>query len=842
MYKHTGTSKMRKYVLYTAVSLSALGSLQLAYAQDNDTEATEQVIVTGVRQKGVKAKDSAEPVVILDRKAIESVGQQNLVAVLQQNIPSYTAQSLGGDAGNFTLEATLRGLSPNHTLILVDGKRLHPTANLQASPGSGLYQGAAGADLNLIPLDSIDHVEVLQDGAAAQYGTDAIAGVINIILKKDCSGGDFSGSVGQYYKSDGKSGDAQFHKAIDLNGRGFINVTGEARFHGRSQIGGADYRIQNPDGSLRSDISAQNAAGIAANSKYPNVNRSLGDAQSRLYNFMYNSAYEISETAKFYSFGSFGYRQSSSYENYRLPDAVTTRSSGVETLLYPTGFSPLLTSEGMDYSVTAGISGHVQDWSWDISSTYGGNTSKMWTERSANASLYADTGSTPSKFYDGVFRSSQWTNNIDITRRIKTIFPSPLNIAFGAEVRRETYGIGKGDAASTYKEGGQGYPGFQQSDVGSYSRMNVAGYADISTHVVPKLFVDVAGRVEHFSDFGTTAIGKLTMRYDFNKSIALRGTVSTGFRAPTLAEEHYSSTTLTPTYAIVQLPVNSAAAASAGFSPLKPESSESFSFGSIITPIDRMHITVDIYQTNIDHRIMSSGYLLGQLGNTVVSQGVLDAISQHGNVLGSGMSYVAMSVFTNAANTRTRGLDVNLDYDTTFAKNWKANWSLGANINKTDVRSQAALPAGVYSAAYNQTALLGPVSLSTIENATPRWRLTPAINLTHNRLSINIRENIYGPVSSLASWDSSNVDVINIKSAVTAITDLDIKYRVLKNLTISIGASNIFNKHPTKVRTVTDSSGQKIPANGMYTYNSPILYSPYGINGGYYYATARVTF
>jgi len=824
-------------------SLIALAlCVQAGFAQEADSSAAApEIIVTGTRLKGVLAADSAAPIQIVGSSTFEKVGQPDLTQGLQQNLPSFSAQSMGGDTGNFTLAASLRGLSPNHTLVLVNGKRRHPTANLQASPGAGLYQGAATVDLNLIPVSAIDHVEVLQDGAAAQYGTDAIAGVINIILKKN-EGGSFTATAGQYYRGDGETGSAQLNYGFKLGDRGYFNVTGEARFHNHSQIGGIDYRAFNPDGTVKSSLSALDAAGVANADGSPYVNKAMGDALYRVYNIFYNAGYELGGGTEFYSFGSYSHRYATAYQNYRLPSAVTKIVDGETVALYPNGFSPREAFYEDDYSITAGLRGEIGEWSWDISSTYGRNISKIWTKDSANASLYADTGSTPTEFYDGKFTSSQWTNNIDISRDIEIGLASPLNIALGGEFRRDTYAIGHGDEASIYKEGGQGFPGFQPSDAASHSRHNVAAYIDLAADIVQGLHVDLAGRFEDYSDFGSTAVWKLTGRYDVTPAFALRGTVSTGYRAPTLAEQYYSSTTLTPTYAIVQLPVNSAAAASAGFSQLDPEKSRNFSFGTVIHPAPNLLLTIDAYQTTIRDRIMATGYLLGQVGPYVVSQGVLDAIAGHGNVLGSNMGYVAMMLFTNAADTRTRGLDATLSYDSALGDWGRANWSVGFNMNRTKVLRQAALPAEVTSEAFGQTALLSPAAIATITNSTPRWRLTPAVNITAGRLGINLRENIYGRTSGIASLDGTGINGTVIKVPVTAITDLDVSYKLTDRIGLSIGANNLFNRKPVKTPNVSDGAGGVRPVSGTYNYGSPVLYTPYSINGGYYYAKLKIDF
>lgn len=709
-------------------------------------------------------------------------------------------------------------------------------------PVAGLYQGAASADLNLIPVGSIDHVEVLQDGAAAQYGTDAIAGVINIILKDQSRGGSFTLTGGQYYKGDGETGGVQANVGIGLGERGFINLTGEARLHGRSQVGGIDYRALNPDGSIRDDLNPIDAEGVPGARNYPYINIGQGDAAYKIYNFTYNAGYDLSDTVKFYSFGGYSNRYATSYQNYRVPSSITKIVDGKTVALYPNGFSPQQVYYEDDYAFTDGLKGESSGWLWDISSTYGRNVAKVWVKRTGNPALYAETGETPTEFYTGAFKSSQWTSNLDISKEFDVGFAKPLNVAFGGEYRRDSFTIGQGDANSIYMGGALGYPGFQPNDAGTHSRRNIAGYINLSTDVVDGLHVDLAGRFEHYSDFGNATIGKLTARYDFSRSFAVRGTISTGFRAPTLQQEYYSATTVTPTYAIVLLPTNSPAAGAAGFSALKAEKSRSLSLGAVFNPAPGLKATIDIYQTTIDGRILSTGYLLGQVGSTVVSQGVLDAISDRGNVLGSNQSFVAMQIFTNAADTRTRGLDATLSYNFDVGNETRVSSSLGFNINRTNILRQAPMPAAVAAPAFGQTDLLGPGALVTLTRSTPRWRAMPSVTISHGRLNVTVRENVYGPLHRLVSLDGTGVNGTIVRMPVTAITDIDVNYDLTDNLTLSIGANNLFDRQAVKTPTVRDSSGVLRPVDGTYIYGMPMLASPYGINGGYYYAKVNFKF
>ena len=842
---------MKQHQLFGGVSLLAiLMSAGAAYAAPApEGSAVSEVIVTGTRVTGLRAADSPAPVQVVGSDALKRVGQPDLIQSLQQNLPSFNSESFGTDTGALTLSAQLRGLNPNNTLVLVNGKRRHSTANLHVAPG--VFQGAATADLGLIPVGAIDHVEVLQDGAAAQYGSDAIAGVVNIILKTAPEGGTISGMGGQYYTDGGETGALSANIGLPLGPMGFFNATVEARHHGFSQQGGADRRLFNLDGTLQAGLNPVDAAGVNNAADFPRVNHIYGDTQSDIYNGFYNAGYELGEGVQLYSFGSYSHRKASAHENYRLPSRVIGSpvlgvagdvSTPGELIPFPNGFNPREALTEDDYAFTAGVRGVIEGWTWDLSSTYGRNKNEISTLDSANASLFVDTHATPTSFFDGDFIASEWTGNLDVSRGFDVGMASPLNVAFGAETRRETYEIKTGDPASIYKEGGQSYPGFQPTDAASHSRTNYAGYINFTVDPVAGLKVDLAGRYEHYSDFGDTTVGKLTGRYDFNPMFAIRGTVSTGFRAPTLPEEFYSATNVAPTFAVVNLPPNSPAAHLAGFQSLKPEESTNYSLGFVSHPAERLQITLDAYQIEIRDRIVNTGTLLGLTGTTVISQGVLNAIAAHGNILDPSVTYVGIAVFTNGANTRTRGAEVTGNYASDFGDMGHVDWSAGFNYNETKVTKLQPLPAQVSNASISQTSILGPTAFSTLTSASPKYKVVLGAYWTRGKFSVNLRETIYGSVSTIIDFSGAGTGPEAQKFTVgaTGVTDLDIGYSVTDSVKIDIGANNLFDQRPPGVPNVPNGSGGVRPLSGNNVYGEPAQFSPFGINGGFYYG--RVTF
>src|SRR5882757_9767176 len=410
----------------------------------------EEVIVTGTRQSGQTAAESPAPIQILSAEALKAAsGNPDLMATLSQIVPSFTANAIGGDAGGLSLQAKLRGLSPNHVLVLVNGKRRHTTSNLMVDQSP--YQGGAGVDLNFVPLDAIDHIEVLTDGAAAQYGSDAIAGVINIILKKNNSGGKLSATYGRYFGGGGITGQVQGNVGFEPVPGGFLNLTAEVRNHGHSFRGGLDGRTLNPNLTFP-DSNMKNVSG------YPDVNLISGDAEYHSKLGSFNAGLDL-EGVQIYSFGSYGDKKAQSYENYRTPSTVSYQgplTGGVKDYLFPLGFSPLEATRETDYEITGGVKGDLDAWKWDLSATYGYNKVLVYTLNSANAAIaggYTDitgtvipgTDSTPRDFYDGFFKATQMTTNVDINRDVDIGLAGPLNVAVGGEYRRSAYSIGAGD-------------------------------------------------------------------------------------------------------------------------------------------------------------------------------------------------------------------------------------------------------------------------------------------------------------------------------------------------------------------------------------------------------------
>jgi iron complex outermembrane receptor protein len=781
-----------------------------------ETDATaNDIVVTGTRSAGQRASDSIVPVTILDSEELSRDGRPELGNILSNLVPSLNIQPVGFDLANETLAIRMRGLSPNHTLVLVNGKRLHGTANLAVL--SGPYQGGAAPDLNFVALPSVSRIEILQDGAAAQYGSDAIAGVVNIIMRTDAAGGAISASHGGYYRGDGISTDGSVNFGIPIGATGFLNVTGSVRDHGFSNAGGADQRVEraiasgaHPEWSKLAD--------------YPLVNKVFGDARYELFVGSINGEVALSDAARLYVFGSYGEKKGGGWANFRVPTKLPA--------LYPAGFTPIDWVIAKDFSLTSGLRTDAGGWSIDLSSTYGFNNNRVEVTGSANVDLFADTGSTPTDFYNGNLDSSQWIVNLDLRRPLDIGLASPATLALGTEYRRENYKIIEGDAASRYKAGSQSFPGFSISDAGSVNRDVEAAYVDLAFIPLERLQLNVAGRYEKYSDFGDAMVGKIGGRLEISSKIALRSSASTGFRAPTLAEGRYSATNVQPNSAFVQLPPNSAATRLIGIDPLKPEKSTSINFGIIVNPASPLRLSLDMYQIQVRDRIVGSGTLYGTYAGNLISSAVNAAIVANGNELES-VPFSGVNVFTNGIDTRTRGADLIVSLRTQFAGG-SINWSLAANYNDSKVTKIRGTPTTI--AASGQK-LFDQVAISNLDTASPRFKGTLSGTYSGGALSVRLKNTLYGQSSRFA--DPGDGKYYLDQTGAKIITDLDASFRITRNVTLTAGANNLFNIFPNRVNAdgLRASAAAGNPAVEIYP-----SFSPYGINGGYYFGRINMAF
>ncbi len=779
--------------------------------------APEDIIVTGTRQAGRTKADSTAPVDVISAAELQRTGQQNVFDALNTLLPSFDLPPVGFDTAGLVRSARLRGLSPDDTLVLIDGKRRHVSANINADIGP--VGGSDPVDLDMIPISLIDHIEVLRDGAAAQYGSDAIAGVINIILKHADHGGSAYAQEGATYVSDGFTNNIGANNGFSLGDKGYFDVAGDYRYHDHT----------NRDGVF--PTTAQTGSNLATPFNVPNrnnISQIEGDPRYNLVNLGYNMAYEFVPEATFYSFATYGYRHAEAFENYRdpntsgtyTPTAITpTTPFGNLTAAgqYPNGFEPVEAINEDDYAGTIGLKGDVfGDWHYDLSETYGGDVANISTIASINTDYLHAFGYSPTHFHAGEYNDSESTTNLDFNKPFDLpLLAAPLSVAFGGEFRHDSYQLNQGDAASQFGGGSQAYPGFTKIDQGYYHRTNESGYIDVATSLLPHWQVDLAGRFEHYSDFGDTETGKFTTRYDFTSWFALRGTISNGFRAPTLAQEGFAAVNVGPVTAGGQFPVNSAAARALGSVPLKPERSQNYEAGIVTTPIDKLHVAFDLYQIDIRDQIVDSGLIGGTDAFTAfqLSGALPPACGPN-----SGCNLFAQ-YFTNGVNTKTRGADVTIDYVTELGGYGKVNWLAAANFNDVELTR------------IEKAAQFTPDVLSEITRDTPKNKIILQSQYLVGPWSALARVTRYGEVVDvLANGNSGSYPFTANRNKPAWIGDLEFGYKITPNIQLILGANNFTDKYAYHTTAASRYHGavEYIPS------------SPYGIDGGFYYG--RVNF
>ncbi len=754
-------------------------------------DGDEQVIVTGTRDPHAKARDSISPVVVISAAQLKSTGQADLRDALTTLIPSLTRQTVGTGTANTIDSINMRGLTSNQTLILVDGKRRHTTSTVYYAPGP--QQGTTPVDIDMIPVSEIDHIEVLEDGAAAQYGSDAIAGVINVILSHRNHGIQMSANNGGYYKGDGFTSKDYIGGAFELPNGGFFNLGADFKFQDHAIRGGWDKRTNKYDNPI---LSIPRAIQVV-----------LG----------YNMEYNINKDLTLYSFSTFGHKVADALQNFRT--GVDVPGATFPTL-FPNGYVPIIQTDETDYGVTVGFKGKAfLGFDFDFSTTYGGNHNDVNIANTGSQSYLETYGYTPTEFHQTAYTTTQWTNNLDFRRSFDTgVLAGPLNFAIGAEYRYETYKIGAGDYNAYYISGAQGQHAIPPGLASTSNRDVTAGYIDVGTELLKGWKLDLAGRFEHYTDVGDTEIGKVSTRYDVNKYVAFRGTVSSGFRAPTLAEQYFSSLTESPTSASGVLGVNSPGAKLLGARPLKPERSTSYSAGIILNPIRNMHISLDAYQIDIRDRIVIGGVYGGAMA--------VQAMNLSGLYFPSTSATATAQYETNGASTRTRGLDITATYLTNLGRYGRINWDAAVNFNQTNITH--------VGEDLNGNTLLNAQQRSFLTSYMPRNKLIFGGRWTWGKLDFTVHETRYGRTTSNNTyWNDVPSSMINSVSHFLRWvqtprfqTDLAIGYQVTPRLHATIGGNNIGNAYPRKVPYQVQYLGSEI-------YNMDV--QQMGLFGGYYY-------
>lgn len=894
---------------WRGASLAALAFASLvalptvAVAQTADTAqaapdgADETIIVTGTRRTDRTVAESAVPIDVFSADDFKAQPSPQLASILKTLVPSFNQnRNLLGDASAFVRTPTLRGLPGDQILVLINGKRMHRSALVNVA-GDALNVGSQGPDLSQISSPAVSRIEVLRDGAAAQYGSDAIAGVINIGLSRADNGYTVAARYGQTYEGDGEDLQVTANAGFKL-GEGFINVTGEF----------IDQKVF--DRSVpRPEIAPLIAAGIRP--QYPTGNR-LGQPENRAYRFVLNSAIPVGD-GEVYLFGNYGWQRQGNDFNYRRPLAVTApdiplrtgtgsfgKSIGTPAYLdrigtdvttgraiwdaegrtfddvsrFPNGFVPFFEGVNEDMSITGGYKGET---SWglkfDASGSYGRNQIRYYMNETLNPSLGPDS---PTDFYLGKLVQTEYNGNLDFTYETDIGLAKPLFIAAGFEFRREAYEVGLGDRASwepgiygsqlverndgtrfnvTKPVGSNGFPGFGPDSVVEGGRNSYSAYVDFEADPVENLSIGIAGRYDYFNDFGSTVNGKISMRYAFSDAIAIRGAASTGFRAPTPGQQFTQNVqTAFPQGSPVPVAVatarpDSALAGFFGAVPLTPEKSTSFSGGFVVTPGSGFNLTADYYNIRVRDRIGITSNIRNITDaekNSLAAAGVPNAFD-----IGE------VNYFTNGFRTRTQGVDVVLTHraNSDFGN---FNTSLAVNWNDTKVtgRTNIAIP----SRPGQTLALIDNTRLGNIEDSQPRWRAVLSENFTKGIFDATVRVNYFGkyttyftpvnpPAGSTpaqitafraiypAANPAGNVGEWGKEFGAQVTADLELGLTFAENYRFAIGAENVFGTLPEReTRNVYPSTGGA--GNGsLYPGSAPI-----GQAGGFYYARVQVKF
>jgi iron complex outermembrane receptor protein len=749
------------------------------------------VVVTGTRALDRTEADSLAPIDVLTPKDLVGTGATNLASALRTLLPSFNfPQPSITDATDATQPAQLRGLSPDHTLVLINGKRQHPTAIVNVNGSLG--RGSSPVDINAIPINAIDHVEVLRDGAAAQYGSDAIAGVINIILKGGSKHGSASITGGQYAAGDGTTWQGGADGGFALGQKGWVHLSVNTMHQDATNHAGPDNRYP-------------------ADPTYGQTTFHYGLPTTRSQQAAINLQYDLSPQAQFYAFSLFNKRNVSAGGFFRSLSTYAT-SHPEATATYPAGYLPIENSAIRDDSEVFGLRGTVAGWHYDLSANTGGNHWKLNTSDTYNYSLGA---SSPTGFYIGTLTNRQNLLNADFSKDMDIGLANPVTVAWGLEYRHEKFSIKNGDAASYAGAGAQVYPGYQPGDAGSHARNSHAAYLDLESDLTDKFSAGLAVRTEHFSDFGSTTSAKLSGRYAFNDTVALRGTLSNGFRAPSLQQEYYSSTAinfiadgsgnLVP-YTIRTFPVNDPAAAALGAQPLKAEKSRNYSFGLVLTPSNGLYTTLDFYRIDIDNRIILSGNLVGTpVQNYLTSVGVPFV---------SGGRF-----FTNAVNTRTSGVDLVTTYPMQL-QNSTLKFTGGINYNKTDIRSIAPNPAQLGLAGLTLP-IIDRAEQGRITTGTPRTKAFAAADWAVANW------NVHGQLTRYGSWTSTGSHPSSDQTFGSRfVLDMSVNYN-WNDWTFTVGANDVNDAYPEKNNSANNY-------HGILTYPNS---SPMGFSGAYYYGT-----
>jgi len=778
----------------SAAIVLALASAPAFAQSEQKPQTLDTLIVTGTRVADRTAAESQSPIDILTPEALQATGTTELATALARALPSLNfPRPAITDGTSGVRPAQLRGLSPDQVLILVNGKRRHLSALVNVNGTIG--RGSSAVDLNAIPVSSIARVEVLRDGASAQYGSDAIAGVVNIVLKGAEKGGSLVLDAGQYSAGDGR----QYQLAGDAgvgfgDGRGFVHVAGQVTRQDETDRAGP-YGGTSPNTGNNPDIGE--------------VAYVYGDPKVEAEAVSANAGFEFSDNISAYATTILSNRDITSFAFYRSPG-----HNALVPQVYPNGYVPEINQVSKDRSLVAGLKGGTDSgWTWDVSYNYGYNKLFFYTGNSINYSLGANS---PRRFYDGALEYTQNLFNADFTKTLDWGLAYPATLSFGAEYRSEKWNQSPGNPNSYTGGGAQGFGGFTPANAVHEDRHSYAAYVGLEADFSDRFSAGIAARYEDYSDFGSETSGKLSARYAFTDKVALRATVASGFRAPALAQQYYQVVTSQYNASVDRFfesgtfPATSAVAQALGAEALKAETSLSYSLGLVLQPVERLYVTIDAYQIDIDDRIVLSSNLL--LANNTAAQALLASLGING--------VTSARYFNNAIDTRTRGVDVVGTYSIPLAAS-TLNLTAGYNRNKTEITRIAPNPPELTALGENLWRV-GRDEQGRIEEGYPRDKFT--LNAVWNLAAWDfaLGTTRYGEFTTRVSETGNPVN--DQKYGAIWTVDASASYR-LDGWTFTLGADNLLDEYPDRTIFPNSNSGQ-------FPYSSQ---SPAGFNGAYVY-------
>ncbi len=821
-------------------------------------------VVVGSRARHTAAEELAVPVDVFPSEVIALQGATETGQILQSLAPSvnFPHQSVT-DATDIVRPFTLRGLSPDHTLVLVNGWRRHQTA-LVNTFAYGTGAGSSGVDLNAIPSSAIDRIEVLRDGASAQYGSDAIAGVVNMVLKEGQFTPFLNTSVGRYHPSDY----ADDGTTVNLNGgwgvgigRGSLGLFGE--FLDRQPTNRAWADIYEDGGTGKTD-SIVDGRVIVKRNPVAQPNHHWGDGLEKDVMTMANVRLPLNDrgTTELYTFGGYSVRKGTG-NGYRrcAVDCASFIQARSWPQIYPFGYLPEFAPTVTDYSLAGGLRAATNGWSIDLGTSYGFNRFDYNLRHTLNVSLgpcldpktpcapgpdsipgTGDEIANKTAFFAGRLERSEMLVGVNAAKSVTIGLPAPVNVAVGAAFRREGYQITRGELAS-YVNGkhlgpdssagrpySQVFPGFRPADESNSHRTNSAVYADLETNLTAKLFANVAGRFEHYSDFGSLFTGKAAFRLQPSRQLTLRAAGSTGFRAPGLSQSHFSHVNTNVIAGkvtdVLIVPVADSAARLFNSKPLRAEKSVNLSAGFAFSPNDNVTLTVDVFQIRIDHRILLSA--------TFADSVTVAILTRNGFTNVSGIQY-----FTNGLDTRTRGLDVTGSLRMT-AGTGTIDWSAAVNYTKNTITRLDPRPAVFNGTPSTVGGIIDSVTYIGITEERPDWRGTLSGAYSMGRVHALLRGSYYGKFSSA---QPGYCDLCRERYGSKTLFDGEIGYR-FASVDLTLGVRNLFDTYPDKPssQVIVDAPGtdRSMDFNNNFGTFPWAAASPFGYNGRYLYARAEM--